>query len=119
MNATTKLSLTFGLMLVLLWGCSGINPHPMSMTTAVQDAKIQADHDALASHYEQAANEMRDKVAEHKRLLRQYEANPWLSGKQATGFKGHCESLIQLYSRAAEENLQMAKLHRQVAEGVR
>jgi hypothetical protein len=32
-----------------------MNPHPMDMNLAVQNAKTKADHEALEQHYEQAA----------------------------------------------------------------
>jgi len=38
-----------------------------------------------------------------------------LIGKQqATGFGVHCERLIDVYEKAAKENLEMAKMHRQM-----
>ena len=38
----------------LLVSCS-INPHPMDMTQAVQNARTRNDHEALAQHYEDVA----------------------------------------------------------------
>ena len=119
MNIITKALLTTSLTLGLLAGCAQPNPHPMDMTSAIQSAKTKADHEALAEHYEQAAKEAEAKVEEHKKILSQYEREPWLFGRQATGFGEHCKNLIQIYSRAMEENLEMAKMHRELAKGIK
>ncbi len=109
-----KLLITLLLTLVLLDGCGGINPHPMDMNLAVQNAETKADHLALAEHYEAAAAEMQAKVEEHKKLLAQYESKSYRYGRQAQDLKAHCQNLINDYQKAAEENLSMAKMHRQM-----
>jgi cytoplasmic iron level regulating protein YaaA (DUF328/UPF0246 family) len=98
----------------LLAACAEMNPHSMDMSQAVQNAASKADHEALAEHYEEAAKEMQDKADEHKKLLSQYQSKSYLYGKQAQDLKAHCQRLIDVYEKAAEENLSMAKLHRQL-----
>ena len=98
----------------LLASCT-INPHPMDMTQAVQNAKTRSDHEALAKHYEDAAKEMQEKVDDHKKMLGQYEANKALYGKQAQGLISHCQGLVRVYEQAAAENKSMAESHRQMA----
>ena len=110
----TKLLISLFLILGLLVACAEMNPHPMDMTQAVQNAESKADHEALAEHYEEAAKEMQLKVDEHKKLLSQYESKSYLYGRQAQSLKDHCQWLINAYEKAAEENLSMAKLHRQM-----
>lgn len=102
------------LTLGLLSACSEMNPHPMDMSQAVQNAKTKTDHQALAQHYEDAAKEMQLKVDEHKKLLNQYESKSYLYGRQAQDLKGHCQRLIDVYEKAVEANLEMAKMHRQM-----
>ena len=97
-----------------LGGCT-INPHPMDMTQAVQSAKTRSDHENLAKHYEDAAKDMQAKVAEHRKLLAQYEGNKGLYGKQAASLISHCQGLIRVYEQAAKENLEMVEAHRQMA----
>jgi len=104
------LFLTFG----LLSSCAEMDPHPMDMSQAVQDAKTKADHEALAEHYEAAAKDMQLKVDEHKKLLNNYESRAYLYGKQAENLKGHCRRLINIYESAVEANMSMAKMHRQL-----
>jgi len=98
----------------LLSACSEMNPHPMDMSQAVQNATSKADHEALAEHYEEVAKEMQLKVDEHKKLLSQYESKSYLYGRQAENFKSHCRALINAYEKAADANLKMAQMHRQM-----
>jgi len=110
----TKLLVTLFLTLGLLAACAEMNPHPMDMNLALQNAKTKADHEELAKHYEEAAEEMQVKADEHKKLLSQYEAQSYLYGRQAEDLKAHCQRLIDVYEKAAEENLHMARMHRQM-----
>ncbi len=89
--------------------------HPMDMTQAVQSAKTRADHEALAVHYENMAQEMREKMQKHKRMLEQYEAESYHYGRQADDLKGHTQALIRFYEQAAEANMNMAASHRKMA----
>ncbi|MBN9125353.1 MAG: hypothetical protein BGO99_03680 [Nitrosospira sp. 56-18] len=111
----TKSFIAILVVLGFLTSCAQMNPHPMDMTSAIQNAKTSADHKALAKHYEDVARDMDAKVEEHKKLLNEYETHPYY-GKRAQDLKAHCEVLIRSYKRAAEENMSMAKIHRQMAE---
>jgi ABC-type Fe3+-citrate transport system substrate-binding protein len=115
----TKLLITLLLALGLLSACSEMNPHAMDMNQALHNPKSKADHEALAQHYEEVAKEMQDKAEEHKKILSQYEREPWLLGKQAVDFGVHCKNLINVYEKAAEENLEMAKMQNQLAEEIK
>lgn len=110
----TLTSLALVAILGLLASCT-INPHAMDMTQAVQSARTGSDHEALAKHYDEAANEMLAKAAEHKQMLAQYEANKSLYGKQAQSLTSHCQGLVRIYEQAAAENTSMAQSHRQMA----
>lgn len=110
-----KLLMTLLFAMALLAACSEMNPHPMDMSQAVQDATTKADHEALAKHYDEAANEMKLKVEEHKKLFNQYQAKSYLYGKQAEDIKSHCEALIHVYQKAEDANEKMAKIHRGLA----
>jgi hypothetical protein len=116
----TSLLIILFLALGQLTSCAEYDPHSMDMNQAVHNAKSKADHEALAQHYEEVAKEMQAKVDEHKKILSEYEREPWLIGKQqATGFGVHCQRLIDVYQKAAEENVEMAKMHRELAEGIK
>lgn len=118
MNAGTKFAVVSAFAVALLWGCAQLRPHPMPMETAVQNAKTKADHEALAIHYDTVADQFEQKVEEHKEILRRYEAAPYLYGKQGLTFATHCENLIRVYAQAEDENRELAKLHRRMAEEI-
>lgn len=101
-----------------LTACAQLDPHPMDMGTAIRNARTASDHKALARHYEDAAKEMRVKVEEHKKELREYETHPYY-GKRAQDLKAHCERLINSYQQAAEANSAMADSHRRMAAETR
>jgi hypothetical protein len=110
----TKLLVTMLLIFGLVSACAEFESHPMNMDLAVQSAETKADHEALAKHYEEVAGEMRAKAEEHRKLLSHYQSKSYRYGKQAQDFKAHCERLIDVYEKAAEENLEMARMHRQM-----
>lgn len=98
-----------------LVSCAQFDPHPMDMTSAIQNAKTREDHDALASHYEAVAHDMRLRAQEHKKELEYYDMHPYY-GTRTQDLKAHCRKLISSYEQAAETNMSMAKAHRQMAE---
>jgi hypothetical protein len=112
----TKLLITLLLAFGLLAACAEKNPHPMDMSQAVQSAASKADHEALAEHYDEAANEMQLKVDEHKKLLDQYQSHSYLYGRQAEDLKAHCQELINVYEKAVIANKKMAEMHRNMAQ---
>lgn len=107
-------SLAIVAFLSLLASCT-MNPHPMDMTQAVQNAKTRSDHEALARHYEDVARDMQAKADDHKKMLAQYERNRSLYGKQGQSLIGHCQDLAHIYEQAAAENRSMAESHHQMA----
>jgi hypothetical protein len=110
----TKLLIALLLAIGLATACSEMVSHPMDMSQALENAASKADHEALAKHYEDAAREMQLKADEHKKLLSHYEAKGYLYGKQALDLQSHCRGLISAYEKAAQENLEMARLHHQL-----
>jgi hypothetical protein len=92
------------------------------MAGQVESARTKADHEALAAHYEQEAKELQDKAARHERTAKAYARDPYrASGPRSrptpppSPFQ-HCEALASSYRKAAAENLELAKVHRQLAE---
>jgi hypothetical protein len=94
-------------------------PHTKEVKTLMQSAKTAADHEALAAHYEEDAKMLEEKADEHKKILNEYQEKPYLYGKGYVGFDVHCQRLIDLYTKGAEQSLAMAKMHRQMAESMR
>ncbi len=116
-----KIRIFFAISVILasLTSCAQMSSHPMEMTSAIQNAKTSADHEALAKHYEDAAREMQLKVEEHKKLLEEYERHPYYYPKHVQDLQAHCRSLIKSYEQAVETNMTMAKIHRQIEGDVR
>lgn len=98
----------------LLTACAHMNPHPMDMTQAVQNAKTKADHEALARHYEDTAQQMQTKALEHKKMLEKYEDNSEAYGRQALDLQSHCRNLISSYEEAERTNRSLAEIHRKM-----
>jgi hypothetical protein len=81
---------------------------------AIENARTRANHEALAESYEQEAEALRQKEEQHRKLLAAYEKS---GGYEAVkgGMIQHCNYLIRKYHELVEENLAMAKMHRQAA----
>lgn len=92
-----------------------VEPHPMDMTQALENAKTAADHEALAKHYEEDAKSMKLKAQEHEKLLEIYETNTHLYGRMGERMQAHCKMLIRSYEDAAKANMEMAESHRSMA----
>ncbi|MGZ4994738.1 MAG: hypothetical protein ACXV79_11335 [Methylobacter sp.] len=110
----TKLLTPLFLAIGLLSACTNINPQPTDMDYLAMQSETKADHQALAEHYQKAAEDMQAKANEDKKLLSQYESKSYLYGRQAEDLKASCQRLIDVYEKAAKENLSMAKMHRQM-----
>ena len=81
----------------------------------ISSAKTPADHEALAAAYERAAAADKAESEKHKEMGAAYKkAGGALIGKQHLDM--HCESLAELYAKAAKENDALAKAHQEMAK---
>lgn len=80
----------------------------------IAGAKTRADHERLAIWYEQEARAANDKAGQHRRLADGYGV-AWSGLYGNYGMLKHCQNLVRKYEQASEENLALAKLHRQMA----
>jgi hypothetical protein len=96
---------------LLMAGYAPLVAHAMD-PAAIENARTRADHKALAERYEQEAEALRQKEEQHRKILAAYEKS---GGYEATkgGMIQHCNYLIRKYHELVEENLAMAKMHRQ------
>lgn len=81
---------------------------------AIAKAKTKADHEALAVRYEQKAEALLAKAKQHQRIAGYYGEY----GGRLLVRKSLMEHYLRLaanYREAAEENLSLARLHRQLA----
>ena len=121
MNATSRWILLGAAALVL--GAGALNAaraaevsHDQLMHM-IQTAKTRADHEQIASIYEQQASADRAAAENHRRMESLYKGiDPTAGGRGSGQMAVHCKNLAAGYARAAEEHAALAKLHRQAAE---
>ena len=80
----------------------------------IESAATRADHEALATYFEQQAAEARASAERHERMGARYEKT---GGPAIAKFHldRHCENLAKAYERAAKENEALASAHRTIA----
>lgn len=73
----------------------------------------RADHEAVATRYEEEAKAAAARVTAHRRMLLLYTA-PY-PDYSASGLVGHCKNMIDRYSSIERDALAMAAIHRNLA----
>jgi hypothetical protein len=90
---------------------------PASMDALVSGAKTAADHQALASRYDQEAAQAKAKAAEHRHMGQTYKS--YSGGKGGLGGSSmprHCENLAKSFDEQARMYETMAATERQLAK---
>jgi hypothetical protein len=104
--------LTFG-------GCATEGPvRPAGLGEKIEAARTRADHQAIAAVYERQAQDDKRASEQHSGLARIYSRRQYSSGGVAgpnPAMVAHCQNLARIYQQAVEENLALAKMHRQMA----
>ena len=103
-----------GAVLLFVSACAPTGKMAHDMDTMIQSATTKADHEALAMHYEQEAKALQAKAAEHRAMAQAY-AKSGAFVRTKSNLLQHCDTLASKYREAAEENLELAKQHRQLA----
>ena len=85
------------------------------LSKAAQGPRTYADHDRLAKQYKNSARELLVKADEQKKLLTQYQEKSYMFGRQAQDLQSHTAALMHKYERAAENTIQQAAYHQQMA----
>ncbi|MDR4514088.1 hypothetical protein [Nitrosomonas sp.] len=89
---------------------------PMSAFAADQNVKPNhADHDALVLYYEAQADEMLTKIDEQIDAFK-HKSRSSFFGEHGQNIKKYVKYKIHEYEKAAEENLEKAAYHKQLAE---
>ena len=105
-------------MLGLLASCAqtgALEVRDAELSKAAQSARTYADHDRLAKQYKNSARELLVKADEQKKLLTQYQEKSYMFGRQAQDLQSHTAALMHKYERAAENTIQQAAYHQQMA----
>ncbi|MDV6345698.1 hypothetical protein [Nitrosomonas sp. Is37] len=107
------------LMLGFLVGCAQTGPIGGVHSNEFYSGKLRAtdpsNHDAVAKHYEDAANEMKAKLQTQKKLLKEYESHSYYYGRGGQDIRSHTTANIRMYENAIKENMKEAVLHRKMA----
>ena len=102
-----------------LGGCATIGgEHHAALQQKIADARTRADHEDLAGYYEQEARMLQAKAKQHELRAIAY-GPPADYYRLENDFIRHCKYLASRYREAADENLALAKLHRQAAAGAK
>ena len=103
-----------------LAGCASTNTSQTLVTASeVKAAKTKADHLALAAKYEALAKEMQAKADEHKKLLAADTKRPYEVGRNVEDEQEHNQVLADSYQKAADFNLKMAQIQKDIASETR
>lgn len=86
-----------------------------NILATVQSATTPGEHEAIATHYEDAAKAMRAKMQEQQQLLEHYQDKSYLYGRQAQDLQAHSEALARKYEQAVKSNVKEARLHHEMA----
>ena len=100
-----------------LGGCAAEWPaRPAGLEQRIENARSRADHEVIASQYEQQAGVDKAMAEKHQGYARIYRKSGYAPrGGGGLAMSGHCESVAKIYQQAADENLALAKQHREMA----
>ena len=90
-------------------GESGVTPDQIAA------AETPAQHEAIASAFEQEAARLEAKAKEHERMAQAYRSAASKKGMNEASMRAHCAKLARQYADAAAENRALAKEHRSMA----
>jgi len=85
------------------------------MQQKVTAAKTAADHTALAAEYDELAKEAQAKAEEHRAMAAAYRKAGGAAAKAQ--LPEHCDGLVTVYEGAAKNYAEMARAHRELAQG--
>lgn len=85
-----------------------------NMEEMIQTARSKTDHEAIAMQYDAKAKGLMAQAEEHVRMGKLYLGME-LGGSKGPKFAGHCDALAANLRTAAEQNQELAKLHRDLA----
>lgn len=87
----------------------------ISSSSASSTDAANGDHNAVARHYENLANDAKTRLQENRAVLEEYEAHPYYYGRQGQDLRSHTTANIREYEKALQENLSNADFHKRMA----
>ena len=117
---TSKFFLAILALTLTISGCAIETPKkPAGIEQRIQSARTTAEHEAIAAEYERQAQTDMATARQHRDMAKTYKYYAGPRGTNPGALSLHCENLAKLYEEAANENVELAKLHREVAAGVK
>ena len=108
------------LMLGFLVGCAQMSPIGSVQSNELYSDKLRtidpSNHDAMATYYEEAANEMKAKLQAQKKRLEDYDSHSYYYGRRGQDVRSHTTANIRMYVNSIKENMKEAALHRRMAQ---
>ncbi|MDX2166051.1 MAG: hypothetical protein SF182_03280 [Deltaproteobacteria bacterium] len=83
-----------------------------NVDAAVASAKTAADHEALATYFSGKSKQALANVEMHKKMAGAF------SGKAASSWEAHCNSLIKSFQQQSEDYASLAKEQAALAKGM-
>ena len=101
-----------------LGGCASGGPSTMltGIEQKIESASSRQDHEAIALQYEQEAAANLAAVKRHQAYAATYRRSPPIRNRAQAyaAMANHCDKLARTYQQAADDNLAMAKMHREM-----
>jgi hypothetical protein len=117
---TSTRTATLGMALLVAIGMGRPTPAIAAETdivNQVKTAKSAADHEALATYYEEKAADARKKAQLHRDMASSYTAGGTSSGKGGPILlPQHCEQLARMFDEQASQYADMAATHRELGK---
>jgi len=90
--------------------------HESAESAMLESIETKADHEKAAAMYEEEANLLRNKLAQHERMAKLYEHSKHRADKRrGASMLNHCNSIITSYNAAIVDSAELAKHHRAMA----
>ncbi len=114
----TNILLVIGFALIFLSGCAQMSPIANAQNNE-HSAELRSmdlnNHNAVAKHYEDAANETKVKLQAQKKLLEEYEGHSYYYGRKGQDFQSHTAANIRHFEKSIKENMKEVAIHRKMA----
>lgn len=102
-----------------LSGCAQMSPIASNQSGETRSTDLRFidpnNHNIVAKHYEDAANEMKAKLQAQKELLQEYERHNYYYGRRGQDVQSHTLANIRQYEKSIKENMKEAAIHRKMA----
>lgn len=108
-------AIALGIMLATI-GSAHASDKKASIDEMVASAQTSADHNAIATAYEDEATYLDKKAATHERLATLYKNAP-ANPKGASNMYAHCERIVKDLKETSKLNRELAEHHRAMGAG--